>query len=345
MNLYYATAPAAAERILARGFSRADANGAGNGAGKPGRILLSDREPGPGDEWQTTILLDLPEPLVEQFELPKPGDRARTFLVPADVVDRYPVLAVRGMRANGAGGVALPRRLAGRKPLVVAGLAALALAAGGGALATFVLDDDGGGSTAPDRSAAGRAQRPAAPTREAAPSAPESRAIGRTTSGRLVGGVPFPRDGTHFFTWDAVRGVSPNRKWRRYGTAATVETVLEVLQRYAGAHPKAARVGIADISRRHGGDFGVQFGGRGHTSHQNGLDVDVLYPRLDGRERAPDSDTQVDRRLAQDLVDLFIRAGARVVFVDPHLGLTGPRRIVRPLAYHDDHMHVRFPKR
>ncbi len=344
MNLYYATAPAAAQRILSRGFSAADGNGAGSEAGKPSRILLSDRAPGPGDERRTTILLDLPEPLIEQFELLKPGDNARKFLVPADVVDRYPVLAVRGMRANGALGAALPRRLGGRRPLVVAGLAALALAAGGGALALFVFDDDGGRSTAPDRGAASP-QRPGAPTREAAPSAPKSRAIGRPSAGRLVGGVAFPRKGKHFFTWDAVRGVSPNPQWRRYGTAATVETVLEVLKRYARAHPKAARVGVADISRRRGGDFGTKFGGLGHLSHQNGLDVDVVYPRLDGRERAPDSDAQVDRRLAQDLVDLFIRAGARVVFVDPHINLTGPRRIVRPLTYHDDHMHVRFPKR
>ena len=44
---------------------------------------------------------------------------------------------------------------------------------------------------------------------------------------------------------------------------------------------------VGDLSRRHGGDFGPRFGYIGHASHQNGLDVDVYYPRADGRELAP----------------------------------------------------------
>jgi hypothetical protein len=30
------------------------------------------------------------------------------------------------------------------------------------------------------------------------------------------------------------------------------------------------------------------------------------------------------------------------VFVGPHLHLQGPRNVVVPLVYHDDHMHVRI---
>jgi protein MpaA len=30
------------------------------------------------------------------------------------------------------------------------------------------------------------------------------------------------------------------------------------------------------------------------------------------------------------------------IFVGPHTGLRGPRRIVRPLVHHDDHLHVRL---
>jgi hypothetical protein len=51
---------------------------------------------------------------------------------------------------------------------------------------------------------------------------------------------------------------------------------------------------------------------------------------------------QVDVRLAQDLVNRFVRAGAKYVFTGPHLRLHGPRRIVQRLIYHDDHMHVRL---
>ncbi len=43
-------------------------------------------------------------------------------------------------------------------------------------------------------------------------------------------------------------------------------------------------MGIGDLSRPNGGVFDERFGGRGHASHQNGLDVDVYYPRRDGQE-------------------------------------------------------------
>jgi murein endopeptidase len=98
-----------------------------------------------------------------------------------------------------------------------------------------------------------------------------------------------------------------------------------------------------DLSREHGGPFGKQYGGLGHASHQNGLDADVLYPRTDRLERRAFKPSQVDRALAQDLVDRFVAAGARKIFVGPHLHLRGPRRIVIALGHHDDHMHVRIP--
>jgi murein endopeptidase len=104
-------------------------------------------------------------------------------------------------------------------------------------------------------------------------------------------------------------------------------------------------VAVADISRRNGGRFGREFGGLGHASHQNGLDVDIPYPRRDGTEAAPSKPSQVDLRLAQDLVNRFVAAGAVYIFVGPHLKLRGPRRVVQKLVNHDDHMHVRFPRR
>ena len=118
--------------------------------------------------------------------------------------------------------------------------------------------------------------------------------------------------------------------------------VLRVIDGYAAAHPRAPRLGVGDLSRPRGGDFGPQFGGLGHVSHQNGLDVDVYYPRRDRRERPPDSPEQIDRRLAQDLVDRFVRAGARRVFVGPSTRLRGPSSVVQILAHHDNHLHVRI---
>ena len=171
-----------------------------------------------------------------------------------------------------------------------------------------------------------------------------SRALGLPWAGRLVRGVRLPPEGRHFFTWDPVLRRSPNRSWRRFGTDRLVRTVLRVVDAYARANPDAPRVAIGDLSRPRGGDFGRRFGGLGHVSHQNGLDVDVYYPRRDGKERAPVRVDQIDRRLAQDLVNRFVAAGAVDVFVGPHTGLTGPLRIVYVLAHHDNHLHVRLAR-
>jgi murein endopeptidase len=166
--------------------------------------------------------------------------------------------------------------------------------------------------------------------------------VGAPFDGRLIRGVQLPDQGTDFFTWDFPLRRSPNRPWRRWGADRTIHRLLAVLAAYRAAHPEAPRVGIADLSRPHGGPFGKRFGGLGHASHQNGLDVDVLYPRSDFHERPPSKPSQIDQSLAQELLDDFVAAGAQYVFVGPHTHLHGPRKVVQPLIYHDDHMHVRF---
>ena len=165
-------------------------------------------------------------------------------------------------------------------------------------------------------------------------------ALGSPAAGRLVRGVQLPAEGRHHVTWDPVRKRTPNRWWRRYGTDDLVRIVVRVLREYAAAHPRALRVLVGDLSRPHGGDFGRRYGPLGHISHQNGLDVDVYFPRRDRRERAPRTIAQVDRRLAHDLVDRFGRAGAVQIFVGARLNLRG--RVVQPWPNHDDHLHVRL---
>lgn len=165
------------------------------------------------------------------------------------------------------------------------------------------------------------------------------------SAGRLVRGVPLPAAGPDWFTWDPVRKRTPNRAWRRWGSDRLVRTVLRVVREYRDENRGAPRVGLGDLSRRHGGDFGRRFGGLGHVSHQNGLDVDVYYPRRDRLELRPIAPSQVDRPLAQDLVDRFVLAGAERVFVGPRVGLHGRRPVVTELVHHDDHMHVRLRRR
>jgi murein endopeptidase len=170
----------------------------------------------------------------------------------------------------------------------------------------------------------------------------DSRAVGKPYAGRLVSGVQLPAEGRDFWTYDWGLRASPNRPWRRWGTDRLVRTLLDVLAEHRSANPDAPRVGVADLSRTHGGRFGKNFGGLGHASHQNGLDVDVLYPRRDGLERRPWSPRLVDEELSQDLVDRFVAAGATRVFTGWSLDLDGPSKVVTRLTHHDDHLHIRI---
>jgi hypothetical protein len=175
--------------------------------------------------------------------------------------------------------------------------------------------------------------------------------VGRPDAGRLVDGVLLPREGAHFVTWDPVRWRPGSPAGRRWATDRLVRTLLAVARAHRRAHPGAPRVTVGDLSRPGGGDFSApptrsEFGPRpavGHASHQNGLDADVYLPRRDGREGAPDRPADGDRRLAQDLVDRFVAAGAMFVFVGPRTGLTGPPGVAQVLARHDGHLHVRLP--
>jgi murein endopeptidase len=174
------------------------------------------------------------------------------------------------------------------------------------------------------------------------PDAPRAIAVGVPWHGRLEHGVQLPAAGTDFVTWDPILRVSPNREWRRWGTDALVVLLDTVTRQFREAHPDVPPILIADLSRPKGGPFGPRYGGLGHDSHQNGLDADVMYPRRDRAPLAAVRPAQVDRALAQDLVDRFRAAGAVKLFVGPHLHLHGPRGIVVPLVHHDDHVHVRI---
>lgn len=172
-----------------------------------------------------------------------------------------------------------------------------------------------------------------------------SRAVGKPWRGRLVRGVKLPSYGADWFTYDWGTHSVPNRIWRRYGHDRLVRMLLRVVGEYRRAHPEAPRVGIADLSRPRGGNFGRRYGGLGHASHQNGLDVDVLYPRLDRQEAQPERVREIDRRLAQDLVQRFVSAGAQKVFVGLGTRLRGKRGVVIRMRHHDDHIHVRIKPR
>ncbi len=169
-----------------------------------------------------------------------------------------------------------------------------------------------------------------------------SLAIGRPGHGRLVNGLQLPGTGPDWVTYDPIEQRVPNRPDRRWGTDRLLALLLYVLRDYRLANPGAPPVLIGDLSLPYGGPFGSDFGGLGHASHQNGLDVDVLYPRRDRALLPPGKVADVDRALAQDLVSRFVGAGAQFAFVGTKVGLGGPPEVVQAIAHHNDHVHVRI---
>ena len=161
--------------------------------------------------------------------------------------------------------------------------------------------------------------------------------VGLPYAGRLVDGTQLPVQGADWVTWNPVTDSVPNLPYRLYGNEHTIRTIISVFSAYRAANPQAPRVVVGDISFRSGGTMDE------HASHQNGLDVDVYYPRLDRHLNAPIATSQIDLGLAQDLLDRFVAAGAQMVFVGYSTGLRGPSGVVVPYPNHENHMHVRFP--
>ena len=167
----------------------------------------------------------------------------------------------------------------------------------------------------------------------------ESRAVGAPWDGRLSCGVQLPVSSPHLTTWDNALQVPFNRPWRRWGTTRLVDRVERIAADYHGRY--GSRIVVGDLSRPRGGPFGREFGGEGHATHQNGLDVDIYYPRRDGGEVPPFRIAQVQRRRAQWLVDRAAR-DAQVVFIGPNLRLRRLSSRVRLLDNHGDHLHLRL---
>jgi murein endopeptidase len=215
------------------------------------------------------------------------------------------------------------------------------LTAGGAGVAVGAATSDAGAPAQPKARApeATAARAPAAGAEQIRRR--RSRALGTPANGRLANGVLLPAEGPTWFTWDPIRSKTPNRAWRRHGTDRLIRLLFHALDDYATRHPDAPRVGIGDLSRPRGGDFGPKYGIVGHATHQNGLDADLYYPRRDARERPALLTSDMHRRRAQALIDALVRAGVEEVLVGPSTGLTGPRGVVRQAAGHDNHLHVR----
>lgn len=151
--------------------------------------------------------------------------------------------------------------------------------------------------------------------------------VGAATWRELVGHFQRLGTGTGFYHYND----DGNDDW---GTANAIAQMKKVAVDFHATY--GIRLGIGDISREHGGDFPP------HSSHKNGLDVDIRPPRKDSVEGPcyyTDSSCY-SRTRAQKLVDLLWATGQveRILFNDPYV--TG----VTYASGHDNHLHVDFKR-
>jgi Penicillin-insensitive murein endopeptidase len=121
----------------------------------------------------------------------------------------------------------------------------------------------------------------------------------------------------------------------RWGHCHVVRAVLRGLAAYRHRNPRAPLVAVGDIGLRHGGEID------GHSTHENGRQIDLYFPRLDRKHREPHTIAQVDMRLSRELVRAILDAGAQRVLVGPHIRIR-PSADVAYWPNHDDHLHAMF---
>ena len=153
---------------------------------------------------------------------------------------------------------------------------------------------------------------------------------------------------------------------RGYATYDLTQVVMMAAAQLHHDYPGGERIQIGDVCAKNGGKLAL------HASHQNGLDADIVYPRLNHHEQDPQSIAGYDETFVQngkispnfdeERVWAFIKTvystGRLVrIFMDPVIKATLCEysqkigeynsqaellRRIRPLPLHKNHMHVRI---
>jgi penicillin-insensitive murein endopeptidase len=186
-------------------------------------------------------------------------------------------------------------------------------------------------------------------------SEPAGQAIGFYSNGRLHAASSLAMDGPGYMHFNVERN-------RHYGTAGLITLLESAAAEIREKRPEGERLQIGDIAAEHGGVVS------GHVSHQNGLDADLIYFRLDHLEAWASGDHFVtpkgtlsdnfDTERNFELIHILVASGrVNRIFMDPvikkgfcsyaaaHGGINSAADTLRrmsPYPNHQDHMHVRL---
>lgn len=154
-------------------------------------------------------------------------------------------------------------------------------------------------------------------------------------------------------------------KNRNYGTEELTRMIYSVAAEISKEFPNRERLQIGDVANKNGGSIGQ------HKSHQNGLDADIVYYRVDKKEQNPDwngryvekfvkngavtanFDTERNWKLLKKFASfyqverVFVDASIKRKYCSLYKNSKDPLeqqalRMMRPARLHDDHMHIRI---
>jgi murein endopeptidase len=162
-----------------------------------------------------------------------------------------------------------------------------------------------------------------------------SRSLGSPGAGRLEHAVLFPATGPDHFAWNFREQQIGGSARTRWGHCRVVRAVLRGLAAYRRRIPEAPPVAVGDLSLRYGGEID------GHSTHENGRQIDLYFPRRDRGLREPRTVAQVDLRLTRELILAILDAGAHRVLIGPSIRIRATAGVVR-WPHHDDHLHAMF---
>jgi LysM repeat protein/murein endopeptidase len=176
--------------------------------------------------------------------------------------------------------------------------------------------------------------------------------FGQPYHGRLVNGVPFPRQ---------FSGYQLREESRTYTTPEVVGALLDAIDAVQKQFPGSPNLYLGDFTYSGGGSI------NGHRSHQNGRDVDLgMYAKgnrtLDGLVPMNEDNLDVprtwallenllcsqrvqyvfvDRRIQNLLYDYALSRGMDAGYLDRLFG-NNRGAVIQHVRNHVDHMHVRF---